>query len=104
MDLSHFFPSLNTSNLLDNGNVLLAGGYSGVNYASTYSSAEIYNSTTGVVSNTGSMISQRGDFAMVKLNNGKILVTGGFIGTNFSNFQHLRCAGFYIEVWTRRSF
>jgi TATA-box binding protein (TBP) (component of TFIID and TFIIIB) len=88
--------SIHSAILLSNGNVLVVGGYSGVSYLSTYSNTEIYNTTNGTFSNTGSMSAARGDFPVVILDNsGKVLVTGGFSATNFSNFVHVSSAEIY---------
>ena len=74
--------------LLDNGNVLIAGGYNG----SYLSSAEIYNTTSNSSSSTGSMSSARERAAIAKLSNGDILVAGGFNGSS-----DLNTAEYYVQ-------
>ena len=63
-----------TATVLQNGQVLVAGG--GVGSAAT-SSAELYNPATGTFSPTGSMTTAREDFTATLLNNGQVLVAGG---------------------------
>jgi hypothetical protein len=64
-----------TVNLLPNGLVLVAGGYS---YSSGYlGSAELYYPATGSWSNTGSLNTPRTFFQASLLTNGLVLVAGG---------------------------
>lgn len=61
--------------LLNNGKVLVIGGYDGTGYLS---SAELYDSTAGTWSATGSMSTARYQtFTATLLPNGKVLVAGG---------------------------
>jgi N-acetylneuraminic acid mutarotase len=71
-----------TATLLQNGNVLLAGGF--LNsvwdyYGSSTSDngAGLYDSATGVFSATGNMTADRGDHTATLLANGKVLIAGG---------------------------
>ncbi len=63
--------------LLVNGSVLVAGGCVSNCLGATTATAEIYNSTNGTWSTTGSMVKARTYFAMVLLSGGKVLVAGG---------------------------
>jgi hypothetical protein len=68
-----------TMTLLNNGNVLVAGGLhfitgGGVTYLKT---AEIFNPATGSWSPTGSMIGARAGASAAILPNGKVLIAGG---------------------------
>ena len=71
-----------TATLLQNGKVLLAGGfvnsvwdYSGI--SGSYNVATLYDSATGVFSGTGNMTANRGDHTATLLANGKVLIAGG---------------------------
>jgi N-acetylneuraminic acid mutarotase len=71
-----------TATLLQNGEVLLAGGFvnSVWDYAGISSSdngAGLYDSATGVFSGTGNMTANRGDHTATLLTNGKVLIAGG---------------------------
>jgi len=70
-----------TATLLPNGKVLLAGGfinsvwdYSG---STSYNGADLYDSVTGALSETGNMIASRGGHTATLLANGKVLIAGG---------------------------
>ena len=70
-----------TATLLQDGTVLIAGGF--VNSVWDYSGstsdngAGLYDSVTGVFSATGNMTASRGGHTATLLANGKVLVTGG---------------------------
>jgi hypothetical protein len=71
-----------TATLLQNGRVLLAGGF--VNSVWDYggssgsdNGAGLYDSATGVFSGTGNMTASRGDHTATLLANGKVLIAGG---------------------------
>jgi Bacterial Ig-like domain (group 2)/Kelch motif/Galactose oxidase, central domain len=71
-----------TATLLQNGEVLLAGGFvnSVWDYAGSSTSdngAGLYDSATGVFSVTGNMTANRGDHTATLLANGKVLIAGG---------------------------
>ena len=70
-----------TAALLPNGQVLVAGGITTPN--PTYvASAEVYDPTLGTFSyTTGSMSSKRGYFTATALQNGQVLVAGGYNGS-----------------------
>jgi N-acetylneuraminic acid mutarotase len=67
-----------TATLLRNGKVLVAGGESGSGSSTnTYSSAELYDPSTGSWSSVGSLINARSSHSATLLPNGRILVAGG---------------------------
>jgi hypothetical protein len=59
--------------------VLVAGGY---NYGTniTYSSAELYDPSSGAWSYTGSLTGPRSNHMATRLHTGKVLVVGGYYG------------------------
>jgi hypothetical protein len=68
-----------TASLLNDGTVLLAGGYDHpVDQISEVSSAELFNPTSGNFAATGSMGITRIAHMATLLNDGRVLVTGGF--------------------------
>ena len=73
--------SAHTSTLLDNGKVLVAGGRVSAGGGLGLASAELYDPITGTWSNTGSMATARWSHSAVLLDNGKVLVAGGYTAT-----------------------
>ena len=69
---------LDTTQLLKNGQVLIAGGANSTT-SQTYTTAEIYDPVTATVSPTGSLVAPSGRVlhASVLLPNGKVLLLGG---------------------------
>jgi sugar (pentulose or hexulose) kinase len=65
-----------TATLLNNGQVLLAGGIDNSN--NTLASVELYDPGAGTFAVTGSLNSGRWDFTATLLTNGTVLVIGGF--------------------------
>ena len=65
-----------TATLLTNGQVLVAGGFSDSS-SQILASAELYNSATGLWTNTASMSDSREDNIATLLTNGWVLVAGG---------------------------
>jgi Galactose oxidase, central domain len=63
-----------TATLLQNGKVLIAGGFNGTEVLAT---AELFDPATGTFTPTGSMTSSRFSHTATLLANGKVLVTGG---------------------------
>ena len=64
--------------LLANGNVLVAGGMTGLaSNPSTTTAAMLYNPATNAWTATGAMNTDRGQQTATLLNNGQVLVTGG---------------------------
>ena len=66
-----------TATLLPGGNVLVAGGVSGLLNGPETASAEVYNPATGVWTSTGSMHTAHTGHAAALLANGQVLVAGG---------------------------
>jgi len=62
-----------TATLLNNGQVLIAGG--------GHPSAELYNPATGTFTSTGTMITASAQQTSTLLNNGQVLIAGGFNGS-----------------------
>jgi hypothetical protein len=72
-----------TASLLADGTVLLVGGYNCPPPSCTnpiQGTAEIYNPSTGIFSNTGSLINARYDDTATAMNDGTVLIAGGFSG------------------------
>ena len=64
--------------LLNNGQVLIAGGYTiSTSPDSVTATAELYNPASGTFTVTGSMSSAREEFTATTLPNGQVLVAGG---------------------------
>jgi hypothetical protein len=95
-------PQLNTSRYghsattLNSGKVLVAGGINCASAGScTYlNSAEIYDPSTGIFTNTGSMLPARSAPAIL-LGNGKVLITGGYSCDSGGNCASLNGAEIY---------
>jgi WD40 repeat protein len=66
-----------TSTLLENGRVLVTGGYDGIVADAVFAEAEIYNPATGSWSKSGSMAYGRSYHTATLLNSGKVLIAGG---------------------------
>src|SRR5260370_12836209 len=63
---------------MQNGQVLVAGGYNENSSPPFLTSAELYNPSTGTWTTTGSLHTPRLYDTMTLLSNGKVLVTGGY--------------------------
>src|SRR6266853_549747 len=79
-----------SATLLDNGLVLIAGGYCN---SGDLSSAELYNPATGTFIPTGSLITARDSHTATLLNNGLVLLAGG-VG-NYGDSDYLSSAELY---------
>ncbi|RKI36567.1 hypothetical protein D7Y27_28020 [Corallococcus sp. AB004] len=66
-----------SAQLLDDGRVLVAGGYYNTNVANYHVTAELYDPAAGSWSYTGSMSQPRNRAATVKLLDGRVLLAGG---------------------------
>ena len=73
-----------TITTLQNGSVLVAGGKAGLGSLPVLNSAELYNSTTGPWTPTGSMVTARQFATAMLLLDGRVLVAGGRTDTNIS--------------------
>jgi hypothetical protein len=84
-----------TATLLQNGQVLVAGGTYDYNYDATASS-ELYTPSTGKWTTTGSMNSPRQYHTATLLQNGQVLVAAGSAGLNaYGYFTPLASAELY---------
>jgi N-acetylneuraminic acid mutarotase len=89
-----------SATLLQNGKVLVAGGF-GDN--SARNTAELYDPTTGNWRPVGSLYTARGAHTATLLSNGKVLVAGGFNSTVQNGVTYLTSAELYdpvSESWT----
>jgi N-acetylneuraminic acid mutarotase len=69
--------------LLPNGKVLIAGGFIHGSRTNATWSAEVYDPASGTWSTAASMASIRGFPTATTLQNGKVLVTGGYSGSSY---------------------
>ena len=74
-----------TATLINGGMVLIAGGYTDFAETGAFASVEIYDDATGTFSPTGNMNAARGGPTATLLNNGMVLIAGGYGGTDGSN-------------------
>ena len=74
-----------TMTLLNNGQILIAGGQNCTSAASctTLNSAEIYDPVAGTFTPTGNLNAARYGATASALNQGLVLIAGGFNGTNY---------------------
>jgi N-acetylneuraminic acid mutarotase len=70
----------NTATLLDNGRVLIVGGYDQFQIPG----AKLFDPSTGARTNAGTMVAKRFDHVAVKLADGRVLVAGGSTSTGAS--------------------
>jgi hypothetical protein len=84
-----------TATLLENGTVLIAGGYSFGFPGQIIASAELYDPATQTFKQTGNMTSARARHTAVLLADGRVLIAGGLNGTNGSGQQASASAELY---------
>ncbi|MCE7980699.1 MAG: tandem-95 repeat protein [Caldilinea sp. CFX5] len=68
---------IHTATLLNNGQVLVTGGYAAPHIQATVNSAELYNPETNTWTTLPAMSNPRAAHTALLLNNGRVLVTGG---------------------------
>ncbi len=71
-----------TATPLDDGKVLIAGGWTAGPQGQSLSSAELYDPATGTFSGTGSMTSERCRARSTRLADGRVLIAGGQDGSS----------------------
>ncbi len=74
-----------TATLLDNGRVLIAGGF--VGDGGGLSTAEVFDSITNSFASAGSMTTNRASHTSTLLPNGKVLISGGYNGSYLNSAE-----------------
>jgi N-acetylneuraminic acid mutarotase len=69
--------------LLNNGRVLVAGGFNGT---TSMAATELYDPNTGQFTDSGFMNLERRNHALVKLHDGRVMVFGGFTNNSANNY------------------
>lgn len=70
-----------TATLLKNGKVLIVGGYQGNSDCCAVASSELYDPATGTFTYTGPLATGRRNHTATLLDDGRVLVAGGYNGT-----------------------
>jgi len=91
-----------STSLLGNGQVLVAGGSTVDFNGITVASAELYDSTTGAWTVTGSMLQGRESFTATLLQNGQVLVAGGdyYDGINAGDLSECELYDPTLGTWS----
>ncbi len=87
-----------SATLLQNGTVLIAGGYYVGSGLPTLAAAELYDPTTGTFSSTGSLGTARYGHSATLLTDGKVLVAGGVTSSDGYTFVTIASAELYDPV------
>ncbi|MBV9952493.1 MAG: hypothetical protein JO291_11115 [Acidimicrobiia bacterium] len=83
----HVARTLHTATLLQNGKVLIVGGFTGDPAGTATRSAELYDPTTGRFTLTGQLTGARGGHTATLLKNGDVLIAGGLTAAYGSTFR-----------------
>ncbi|MFH1597950.1 MAG: hypothetical protein ABIB97_02675 [Patescibacteria group bacterium] len=76
-----------TATLLNDGRVLITGGWTGANFTDPTETAEIYNPATGqFIPTTTDMTSPRANHYATLLADGRVLISGGYDADNKNSF------------------
>jgi hypothetical protein len=76
-----------SATLLPNGKVLISGGFSIPGNSRDMASAELYDPSTGTFRATGAMTQARVRPTATLLNNGQVLIAGGFDGSSLASAE-----------------
>ena len=87
-----------SATLLDDGRVLVAGGYdcAAAGADGTWASAELYDPATGTFSPTGSMHAPRQDQTATLLADGRVLIAGGLTGPSPAAMTSITLASYEL--------
>ena len=97
--LLHTAREFHTATLLSNGKVLVAGGRTGAGALGELAEVELFDLTTGMWTNTGSMTTARCLHTATLLPNGKVLVAGG-MGIDYKALSSAELYDPVTGTWT----
>src|SRR5439155_26039697 len=92
---------IHTATLLQDGTVLLTGGGEGWCGGSTLESAELYDPPSRSFVPASRMTRSRSTHTATLLNNGTVLIAGGFSGFSYSPFYSTATAELYRPATSR---
>ncbi|CAF4575521.1 unnamed protein product, partial [Rotaria sp. Silwood2] len=97
---------LHTASILNDGKVLVAGGYGyeGYSFWKSFNSSELYDPATGNWTKMGNMTIARYSHTASTLANGKVLVAGGYFYDGSSDRRYLNSSELYdptTGIWTK---